>query len=111
MPCSKRRTVFLAALTVAALASQAQAENQPSQISVSHKGLDLSNPHDADVFYRRLQIAAATVCGGTSTVFVGERPDQMVNCYHATLDDAVSKAAAPLVTAQFEHSFERLASR
>src|ERR1700761_8987785 len=94
------RATALAAMIIATAGVQAHAQSTPARIFVKRGNLDLSSPADARTFYKRLQIAAAQVCGGTTSDFAGDRPDQLVNCYQETLAGAVADAGAPLVTAQ-----------
>ena len=58
------RSFVLAAAACAALAGAARAEQQ---IAVSTKGLDLSIPAGAKVFYSRLSHAVIAACGGAPT--------------------------------------------
>ena len=66
---------------------------------LSTKGLNLSAPADAKVFYDRLTKAAADVCGEAPTYFLGTQEQAFRTCFKETLDDAVAKSHAPLVAA------------
>ena len=106
------RLTALAALALAAFAGHAEAQifAAPAKIYVDRKALDLSKPADARTFYKRLQIAAAQVCGGTGNAFEIDRPDHLVNCYQETLADAVAQAKAPLISAQFTRDATKVVS-
>jgi UrcA family protein len=89
--------VVLSAGTV--LADEAEKES----VAVSYAELDLSKPAGAEVFYDRLQRAAAQVCGvreRTSSLFYSTTLSEKKACYQDALDRALAQIDAPLVQAQ-----------
>ena len=65
-----KKMLTLAALAAALLVAPAQAQSgsaQPVTFSVEYSDLDLSNPADVRRLDRRIEIAARTACGPTSS--------------------------------------------
>ncbi len=81
-------------------------------IHVSTQGFDLSQPSDAQRFYRRLQYAALSVC--TPGIRVGLVPsDDPRGCYEKALGDAIRSARTPRLTQIYlaTHTLEEAAAR
>jgi UrcA family protein len=89
------------AATIATVDS-AQAAPAPT-VTVSYRDLDLSRPTDVQALYRRLQHAAAEVCG---PVPEGELPRYLAwqRCYHIALDSAVLGVRSPELLAIYRAS-------
>jgi len=66
-------------------------------VKVSPQGLDLSQPADAQTFYRRLENAAWMVCTRGTRVDLLPAGDEF-RCYQNALGDAVHASNKPLVT-------------
>ena len=65
-----KKMITLAALAAAFLVAPAQAQSgsaQPASLAVNYSDLDLSNPADVRKLDRRIEIAARTACGPTSS--------------------------------------------
>ncbi len=95
------RKIILAAAAILALAAGA-AQAQENSLTISTKGLDLSVARDAKVFYSRLSQAAADLCGGAPSYFMGSQADHFEGCYRQVMKAAVAQTDAPLVTARYE---------
>lgn len=91
------RSALYAALSVAglgiAVAGVASAVEPPS-VTIRYGDLDLSQPKDVQVLYRRLQRAAASVCGWTSAVDLSAYLHWQ-RCYSDALQRAVSEVRSP----------------
>ena len=91
-------------LAVALSAGAALAdESEMTAVAVSYAELDLSKPAGAEVFYDRLQRAAAKVCGvkeRTSSLYYVSTAAEKRACYEDALDRALAQVDAPLVRAQ-----------
>jgi UrcA family protein len=87
------------AIVCALFAGRVVAEGKPITVSiqVSTQGLDLSKPDDANIAYRRLQLAAREVCrhGNRIGLEALSNPDR---CADAALSAAIRSAKAPLLT-------------
>jgi UrcA family protein len=100
LPLAGTRFLVGAAAVVSALfAGRVVAEEKIVTISVqvSSKGLDLSQPVDAQRFYTRLKNAAYSVCTR------GTRPDllpvlHLPDCYEKALGNAVHASNSPTIT-------------
>jgi UrcA family protein len=66
-------------------------------LRVSAQGLDLSQPADAQTFYKRLKAAAVVVCTHGDRVDLVPSDDPK-GCYEKALADAIRSAKAPLLT-------------
>ena len=65
-----KKMITLAAFAAALLVAPAQAQSgsaQPASLTVEYSDLDLSNPADVRRLDRRIEIAARTACGPTSS--------------------------------------------
>jgi UrcA family protein len=94
-----RLVVGVASVVCTLFAGNVVAEDKIVTISVqvSPKGLDLSQPADAQTFYTRLQNAAWSVCTR------GTRVDllpvyHLPGCYEKALGDAVHASNKPMLT-------------
>ena len=103
----------IALLTAAVLSlSFAAAHAEQATMSVSTKGLDLAKPADARRFYNRLSQAAAELCGGAPTYFLGSEADRFDTCHKAALDAAVAQSHSVLVAALHDKTpIRQVASR
>ena len=104
------RSIALFAAAALALTVGA-AHAQEVSANVSSANLNLNNAADAKVFYNHLAQTAAAVCGGRPTSLFGAEMDNFERCYRPTLDEAVARAHAPLVTAARDGVMPRVASR
>ena len=66
-------------------------------LRVSAQGLDLSQPADAQIFYKRLKAAAVVVCTHGDRVDLVPSDDPK-GCYEKALADAIRSAKVPLLT-------------
>jgi UrcA family protein len=71
--------------------------------------LDLADASDAEVLYRRIQRAAVTMCRDVGIEWGVKRVLQRRKCIAAAVDDAVTRADAPLLTALHHGGPERMA--
>jgi UrcA family protein len=92
-------------------AVQASTGNDVPTVRVSHADLDLAQPQGAATMLKRLDRASMSVCGA-STFSLGQVKDAVraSDCYHQSLDRAVTSLAAPTVTAIYRDRVQRLAS-
>lgn len=101
------RSIALIAAAFALTVGAAHA--QEASVHINAGKLNLNNAADAKILYRQLTDAAAEVCGGypsrISEMGLFER------CYRPTLDEAVARVHAPLVTAARDGVMPRVASR
>jgi UrcA family protein len=97
------RSALYAALSAAglgiALGGVASASEPPS-ITIHYSDLDLSQPKDAQVLYRRLRRAAAIVCGWTYSADLSAYLDGQ-RCYSEALQRAVSQVRSPQLLALY----------
>lgn len=104
------RSALYAALSTAglgvAVAGVAGASEPPS-ITIHFSDLDPSQPKDAQVLYRRLQRAAASVCGWTNSA---DLPAHLhwQRCYSEALQRAVSQVSSPELLALYRSDSSRL---
>jgi len=94
---SARLLVGAAALVCTLFAGNVVAKDVTVAIQVSTRGLDLSQPADAQTFYTRLQNAAWVAC--TRGNRVNLRPvDNLQGCYEQALGGAIRSAKTPTLT-------------
>lgn len=88
-----------AAIACALFAGRVVAEGKPITVSiqVSTQALDLSKPDDANIAYRRLQLAAREVCRHGNRIGL-EPLSNPERCAEAALSAAIRSAKAPLLT-------------
>jgi UrcA family protein len=91
--------LMLAASTLAAPATAAPLIDEPINITVSYRDLDIGHPAGAQVLLRRLEAAARKACGGTPDIRVLAEVAEFDKCRSAALDHAVAGINAPLLTA------------
>jgi len=72
--------------------------HEPSQIAVSYRDLNLSQPADVRALYQRLQRASSSVCGEVPRRELS-RHLAWQRCYDAALEDAVVQINAPQLLA------------
>jgi UrcA family protein len=88
--------LLLAGLMVSS-AALAQAPREPTEVSVSIKGVNFSNPNDVAGLYQRLRIAATAACNSeinTASVRAQDRA-----CAVQALDAAVQSIHQPALLA------------
>ncbi len=94
-----RSIAFAAALTLAAIAGAAHAEDR-SIVRVNVSGYNLSKPADAQKVYGQLQQAVRSACNNMQhEVFASDEAERMDQCYSFTLDKIVAQSKAPLLAA------------
>jgi UrcA family protein len=95
-------TLALAALipglAQASTANRGLYPDGPSKI-VRFADLDLANPHDVEVLYRRIRSAAHLVCIDSSASWDGSRNRNWTECFNGTMEDAVRRVNRPMLTA------------
>jgi UrcA family protein len=77
-----------------ALSAPGAAKATDAPITVGYQDLNLSQPADTQVLYRRLRLAAAEVCPDTSSTELARRAAGQ-RCYNVALQQAVQKVNAP----------------
>jgi UrcA family protein len=80
------------------------------KVTVSYAELDLSKPAGADALYQRIKRAAFLVCGGEDSP-IGWNRIQKQQCISASVDEAVAKVNAPLLSALHQGQNTRVASK
>src|SRR5215831_13085716 len=104
-----RIRMFIASVLVVTSASLAHAdafgETRLSQV-VKYGDLDLSRPQGAQTLYRRLQLAAKSVCAPLDGREL-KRQTKFQNCMKEAIDTAVIDVDQPLLT-QYHHSRDTL---
>lgn len=96
-------TVLLTALMFSATASAGDATATASDIAVKYSGEQLNNDADAQALYKKLRVAARSVCGGGASGYVTlEVKTRTQRCEKQVLGDAVSKINQPLLTTVHE---------
>ena len=99
-----RRNLFLALValgTVLPLSPATSAELDPGVRTspVSLTGIDLANPAGAETVYRRLNLAAQSVCRPLHTLELGKRRAKWDRCVTDAVARAVADINAPALTA------------
>lgn len=84
----------LAGSTVSLVAPQHAAAAELDSVTVSYRGLQLSNPADVRVLYKRLQRAARTVCVEPSRYEL-ERYAEFQHCVRVLMRDAIARIHSP----------------
>jgi len=69
----------------------------PRSVTVSYRFLDLSNPEDAKVLYRRIRHAAESVCPKYTQRDL-QRLQVWRTCYDAAVTSAIAKVDQPALT-------------
>ena len=99
--CTKRRTAIyciFAAATLCALSTSIRAtENVPSR-RVRFDDLNIADPAEAKVLYRRIRVAAQEVCASHHSGDSANRA-VMQACVEKAIDHGVMKVNAPTLTA------------
>lgn len=80
------------------------------KISVSYAELDLSKPAGAKTLYQRIKQAAFIVCGGQDSPMTWNHT-QKASCIRTSVDEAVAKVNAPLLSALHQGQNTRVASK
>ena len=94
-----RSIIFAAALALASIAAGAHAEDV-SSTHLDLRSFDLNKPADAQKVYQLLSQAAHKVCeDSVHEAFTSDRVERLDVCFRQTMDDAVSRAHAPLLAA------------
>jgi UrcA family protein len=86
------------ALAGAAHAAPVAADNDVPTQQVSTRGVNFADAAQARHFYAKLQGAAQAVCGSTPS-------SQDLTCVRRNMNDAVSKVAAPQLTAMLNNTY------
>jgi len=89
-----------AVLGTAATALAAPSEPETASRTVHLGDLNLSGPDGAGIALRRIQVAAASVCGGAPDPRLLDRAAPYRACVHGAVDRAVAFLDRPIVTAQ-----------
>jgi UrcA family protein len=109
----KNIMIFAVALALAAPAASfaASADGQAPTLSVSYRGLDLSQPQGAKRMIARLDKAAAEVCGASSfSARDYQRAVRSSACYQDSMNRAVATLASPTVNAVYRERALTVAS-
>jgi UrcA family protein len=80
------------------------------KVTVSYAEFDLSKPTGAEALYRRIKRAAFVVCGGEDSPITWNRA-QKDQCISTSVDEAVAKVNAPLLSALHQDKNTRVASK
>lgn len=95
--------LLLGALMFAATANAGDATATASDIAVKYSGEQLNNEADAQTLYKKLRVAARSVCGGGASGYVTlEVKTRTQRCEKQVLSDAVGKINQPLLTTVHE---------
>ncbi len=94
--------VALAALFLASPQAQSAPSTRP--IDGPHKtvrfgDLNLSKPHDVEVLYRRIRIAARIVCTAASGSWDSRQSRNWLRCFSGATEEAVLRVNQPTLTA------------
>lgn len=68
-------------------------------ITIHYGELDLSKAQGLEVLYKRIKRAASSVCGSDRSPLTTSRARHAMECYQATLEDAVRQVNRPRLTA------------
>ena len=85
-------------------------DNDVRKVTVSYAEFDLSKPSGAEALYRRIKRAAFVVCGGEDSPITYNR-SQKDRCVSTSVDEAVAKVNAPLLSALHRDQNTRVASK
>lgn len=102
-------SLAIGALTMNAASASTQ-DSSASRVTVRYADLDLSQPADAQVLYRRLQRAAASVCGTTTSGDL-EAKSRWARCYRQALQQAVTQVHAPQLVVAYRSDVDHSAPR
>ncbi|HLI65423.1 MAG TPA: UrcA family protein [Caulobacteraceae bacterium] len=91
----------MAAATASFAASPIHPSEDGATVAVRSGDLDLTRRDQATVMLRRLERAASIVCGGAPSQVDLDETAGYRECLHATLDGAIARVDAPLVTALY----------
>ena len=93
------------ALAVPAAVQAAPAPQITSSVAARHGDLDLNNPAHASIMLRRLDVAALSVCGASDgSLSEIKTAVRRTSCYVDAMNGAVSRLAAPTVSAAFHQT-------
>jgi UrcA family protein len=93
-------TTLLVLATGNALADSAAKKTlAPAPVSVRYDDLNLANAEGAHVLYNRISEAARKVCGPSFATFYPGKWREWKECYQSTVDAAVKRVDAPMLTA------------
>jgi UrcA family protein len=92
-----RTLPLLAAALMVSSAALAQAPREPTQVTVSIKGVNFANPTDVAQLYRRLSIAADKACDSDIDTQSAHAQDR--TCAAKALNDAVQSTHQPALVA------------
>lgn len=95
------RVLLLALSVLSARAALAGETNTAlvNQVAVSYAGLDLSSQNGAATLYRRIRVAAQSVCKELYTLTLGQRRHKWDLCVRDAIARAVLNVNAPALTA------------
>jgi UrcA family protein len=90
---------LLLGLVCAATAGAGDATATAADIAVKYSGEQLNNEADAQTLYKKLRVAARSICGGGASGYVTlEVRTRTQRCEKQVLNDAVGKINQPLLT-------------
>jgi UrcA family protein len=92
--------LWIAGAMLAAVCATAMANDETPQLVVQYTDLRLSNSHDVGVLYRRIERAAATVCGSDNAQYL-EAKVAAKKCTDQAVAQAVSSINSPMLTNQY----------
>jgi UrcA family protein len=97
-------------LSLATNSFASTSDDDVRKVTVSYAEFDLSKPAGAEALYRRIKRAAFLVCGGQDSPITWNR-SQKDRCFSTSVDEAVAKVNAPLLSALHEGQNTRVASK
>jgi UrcA family protein len=103
-------SLTVATLSLASTGFASASDNDVRKVTVGYAELDLSKPAGADALYQRIKRAAFLVCGGEDSP-IGWNRIQKQQCISASVDEAVAKVNAPLLSALHQGQNTRVASK
>jgi UrcA family protein len=96
-------SALLLALMFSATAGAGDATATGADIAVKYSGEQLNNETDAQNLYKKLRVAARSVCGGGASGYVTlEVRTRAQRCEKQVLSDAVGRINQPLLTTVHE---------
>ena len=96
----------LASVGIATAGAANAASTEAPSLRVNYSDLNLSNPSDAHLLYRRLKGAAADVCGNVDSRDL-QAYSHFQLCYRSALERAVQQVNAPELLAVYRTEASR----
>jgi UrcA family protein len=95
----------IACLIAAAPAGASQPSPEAASVTVSYGDLNLSTTEGASTLYRRIRLAADSVCGYKGRTLLEQQ--HWMSCFNGAVDRAVGSVDKPTVTSLHAHTSRR----